>query len=199
MLSKAKFYSIVERIQQQHGDDDTTVLGYIFLNCTAPKSHTIALPWLVHTCSSGTLCRDDLSGGEALIQFCQQKNSHSRVHDWLTDHHVSIWSTESSQVKPSTSVLVLNGKSLLVTSMASDTLTLQTASKGHKRSRATEEQYEVDILFNEVGLECLNHGATVLLFQAMKCTVLCYFFRVSIRKYTQKKKTYSWTLSIKKN
>lgn len=118
MLSKAKFYSIVERIQHQHGEDDTTVLGYIFLNCTAPKSHTIALPWLVHTCSSGTLCRDDLSGGEALIQFCQQKNSHSKVHDWLTDHHVSIWSTESSQVKPSTSVLVLSGKSLLVTSMA---------------------------------------------------------------------------------
>lgn len=32
----------------------------------------------------------------------------------------------------------------------------------------------------------------------MKCTVLCYFFRMSIRKYTQKKKIYSWILSIKK-
>lgn len=44
----------------------------------------------------------------------------------------------------------------------------QTASKGHKRSGVTEEQYEADILFNEVGLQSLNHGATVLLFQAMK-------------------------------
>lgn len=85
---------------------------HFFLNCTAPKSHPIALPWLVHACSSGTL-----SGGGALIQFCQQKNSHSKAHNWLSDHHVSIWPTESSQVKPSTSVPVLNRKSLLVTSM----------------------------------------------------------------------------------
>lgn len=117
MLSKAKFYSVVERIQHRHGNDDTTFLGYIFFLMV---QHQRVTRWLCRDSCTPVLqelCAENLSGGGALIQFCQQKNSHSKAHDWLSDHHVSIWPAGSSQVKPSTSVPVLNRKSLLVTSM----------------------------------------------------------------------------------